>query len=277
LRKLVRVVVVKRQELPFVRASLRELAGRVDEVFISIPKVSHSGLELERDFSDGEIVSDIDMLGTGVTIHEIESKGFVRNATTSDDLHFNEFLTRVAFTRHSNTRKSDLVLALDADEVPFGAEIEAVLRKPLPRLIPVRLKFRQFFYRPNLLWEDFSFRGPVVSSVLVGQSRVFGFRDKGVTWSSQTHGCHFSWNLSPDEMVAKLANYSHALDYKHLASTDILSAALSSRTYPFDPGIPFSLRELDWTEFVNQVPEGLLSELPSIRHLLPNEYPRFLP
>jgi hypothetical protein len=273
-RRLARVVVVKRQELPFVRASLRELAGRVDEVFLSIPTVSHSGLELERDFSESEIVSGISMQGTKLTLHEIEGTGFVRNATNSHELHYNEFLTRVAFTRQANVGKSDLILALDADEVPFGDEIESVMRRALPRLMPVRLKFRQFFYRPNFLWEDYIFRSPVISSVLFGQMRLFGFRDKGVTVSQRIHGCHFSWNLSPEEMVSKLQNYSHALDYKHLASEDVLGVALASRTYPFDPGMAFSLRELEWPEFIECVPRGLISELPSIHYLLPEAFLR---
>lgn len=258
--------------MPFLRASIRELAGRVDEIFISIPNVSHSGLPLERDFIDSDLSQGLELEGTTLTIHEIDDKGFIRNAEQSAELHYNEYLTRKAFAKRASVKGTDLVLALDADEVPFGSQVEELYGRAHARLFPIRLNFRQFFYRPNLLWEKFVFRGPVLSPVGLGQFRKLGFRDIGLAAPVSIQGCHFSWHLSAEEMVVKLRNYSHAQDYKSFANIELLSAALRSRTYPFDPNVEFSIRELNWEEFELLVPEGLLKELPAISHMLPSEF-----
>lgn len=258
--------------MPFVRASLRELAGIVDEIFISIPNLSHSGLPLQRDFTDSELSQGIELEGTTLTIHEIDGQDFIKDAGKSAELHHNEYLTRKSFAKLASVKVTDLVLALDADEVPFGSEVRKLFGQAHARLFPIKLNFRQFFYRPNLLWEQFVFRGPVLSPVYLGKLRKLGFRDHGLAAPPSIQGCHFSWHLSVEEMVVKLQNYSHAQDYKDYADLDLLTAALESRTYPFDPNIEFSLRELNWEDFRPLVPEGFLKELPSLAHMVPREF-----
>jgi hypothetical protein len=271
-KKVARIILSKRQELPFVRGTLREISDHVDLAMISIPTFSHTGAPLELDFDFDEVTRGIDSGRTDVQIHLVGSRGFISNADSPKDQHHNEFLTRTAFLDEVSLSRKDVVLALDADEVPYGSSLDSVFYIASKRFIPVSLRLRQFFYRPNYLWENNVFRNTIAARVGVGQFRRIGFRDKGVAVGEGFNGCHFSWQLTPAEMVVKLGTYAHSADYKHLAMLDVLEQAVSCKTYPFEPGVDFRIRELGPDELHQILPKGMKPEMKALSHLLPQQF-----
>ena len=57
-------------------------------------------------------------------------------------------------------------------------------------------------------------------------------------------GCHFSWCMTPQEMVYKLHTYSHP-KYRFCADEDVLRNAIENKMYPFDEDVAFDILELE--------------------------------
>ena len=60
---------------------------------------------------------------------------------------------------------------------------------------------------------------------------------------SEFAGCHFSWCMSPPEMVYKLQTYSHP-KYRFCADLNLLQNAIDNKLYPFDEGVDFRINEI---------------------------------
>ena len=68
-------------------------------------------------------------------------------------------------------------------------------------------------------------------------------------------GCHFSWQLTIDEMIAKLSSYAHAADYGHLANREILTDAINNKKYPFNEKVDFQIRDIDYKSSPEYYPD----------------------
>jgi hypothetical protein len=82
-------------------------------------------------------------------------------------------------------------------------------------------------------------------------------------------GCHFSWQLTIEQMIFKLQTYAHNDIYGHFADPEILSAAVREKTYPFEPTRDFSIRELDPNVDRAYYPRSFYHFKEDFHHLLP--------
>ena len=67
-------------------------------------------------------------------------------------------------------------------------------------------------------------------------------------------GCHFSWCMSPKEMVYKLDTYSHP-QYRFCADEDLLTEAIEKKTYPFNRDEKFDIEEISPAD--DRIPHSL--------------------
>jgi hypothetical protein len=196
-----------------------------------------------------------------IEVHSISiSNDVIRNASTSQEMHFNENLIRKSFLEHCKIEQDDFIFSIDADEVLFRKTylIIGLLRWITPKkLQKFSLKLHQFFYKMNYLWVDNTFRSPVAVSAR------FAFRDPAVLRDSGRlfpfwAGCHFSWQLSIPQMLEKLTTYAHSPEFHHLANPGILESAIGNKEYPFEPERPFTIKVLNSEEIINYLPKSFV-------------------
>jgi hypothetical protein len=197
-----------------------------------------------------------------------------KNARTSEELHFNERLMRSSFTKLINVTQSDIVFAVDADEIIYREAYSKIIdfyRKKSFSFRTFRLPMYQFYYKMNYLWSNFEFKSAVAGKKIQLGRRHVQWRDKGREFNEMA-GCHFSWQLTIPEMIEKLQNYSHSFDYRHLANNQILEGAVRNKTYPFDPEREFRIKELKRDELLKIVPVSFLELENKLEYLLGDGY-----
>ena len=256
-------------EIPTIRMSVLEALGNVDEILILEHNFTHTGEEHLFGLRD-DLRDVVGRFGdTIINFVEVDlSREIIRDANSSADLHYNERLMRGSFEQFTALQGGDIVSCVDADEVIFRHSFESLSR--LARMDPFQrvwaIPMHQLYYRPDYLWTDCNF-----ASAVVGRARSLRrgrnpWRDS--RWKARgVHGCHFSWHLTVDQMLTKLEMYSHALDYGHLASRDVLADAIRSRTYPFDSERDFTIRQLDEEDMKDIFPESWATEHEGFAHL----------
>lgn len=267
-----RIIVSSTSELPFVRASIVEALGCVDHIIVLEHNFTHTGKPKEYLLENAFALLPFNDEATRVTYEKVDlSKRIIHNAETSEDMHFNEGLMRESFTWLYKIKPRDIVFAVDADEIIFRKFFGPIISSLasfsiLPR--GFKLPMNQFFYRMNYLWADFTFQGPVAGHMAFLKRRNIKFRDAGSDYR-EIVGTHFSWQLTVDQMLYKLASYGHNSDYRHLADKQILESAIRDKKYPFEPDRAFEIRELSRESALRYYPAALWDELPELEHLLP--------
>tara|TARA_B100000029_G_scaffold495669_1_gene560933 strand:- start:401 stop:889 length:489 start_codon:yes stop_codon:yes gene_type:complete len=138
---------------------------------------------------------------------------------------------------------NDVIVSVDADEIIYGEAYDYIFSEVEAKDC-VRLNLHQFFYKTNYLWEGKDFVSPIAAKYGVFKnSYPCNWRDTGPVTDKKV-GCHFSWCMSPAEMVYKLHTYSHP-KYRFCANEELLKEAIENKLYPFDDGTDFRIRELD--------------------------------
>ena len=241
-----RLIVSSEYEKNFIISSAFESQGLIDGLIITEFNRTHTGEPREQIFS--EIKSELEALVKTPIYYFFEDMSEVAKVSheKSEYLHFNEWYMRAAFLHLMNLNDSDLVIAVDADEIIYRKTFEVlrIINMIIPGRVHLHLKLHQFFYKPDILWTKFSFWAPTAASIRVlskqeqPQWRYTGF--KYPFWA----GCHFSWNMPISGMIRKLTTYSHSDLYKKFADPDILNAAISDLKYPFEPDRKVVLRKL---------------------------------
>ena len=270
---ILRIIGSREWELPFIRMSVAEADGLVDKIVITEHDHTHTGdphqFELESYFETSCVLPS----GSELSYHAVRmDPSSVRTHKTKGNLHWNEMLMRGSFEQFISVYDDDIVICVDADEV--------IYRRSFPKLIakvsrsrrrdPLAIPMHQFFYRMNYLWTDIKF-----ASATIG--RASALREMETPWRDAhrrmrgKHGCHFSWNLTVDQMIAKLQTYSHHLDYGHLARREVLEEAVQAKAYPFREEKPFTIRELGWGELDQYLPASWRHEQGRLAHLLPSQ------
>ena len=131
---------------------------------------------------------------------------------------------------------------MDADEIIYRDSYPYIFSEVESKNC-VRLRLNQFFYKKNYLWEDKDFISPIAAKYKIFKNHYpCNWRDSGPVTSDKV-GCHFSWCMTPEEMVYKLHTYSHP-KYRFCANVELLSEAIDNKKYPFDDGTDFRIREL---------------------------------
>lgn len=220
----------------------------VDRVLVIEHDYSHSGKPLKSSFYARE--SELRELSGNplVEVHYLSiDNEVIKNARTSEEMHFNESLIRKSFLRECNISRKDLILAVDADEIIYRRfyRLLKIFGKFIRNAeISFSLLMHQFFYKMNYLWKDVKFRSPVLVSASLAMKDTSLLRDAGKLLPFWT-GCHFSWQLTVPQMINKLKNYAHSPEYLYLANEEILKEAIENLEYPFDPERPFTIKILD--------------------------------
>jgi hypothetical protein len=267
-----RIIVSSPNELPFVRATIHEAFGCVDHIIVLEHNFTHTGKPKKYFFENAFNSLSFTGKNTRITYEKVDlSQKIIQNANTSKDMHFNEGLMRESFTWLYKIKPRDIVIAVDADEIIFRRHyapiIEALNRFSLfPR--GFKLPMNQFFYRMNYLWSDFTFYGAVAGHMSFLKRKNIKFRDTGKDYP-EIVGTHFSWQLTVEQMLAKIGAYGHNADYRHLADKQILESAIRDKTYPFEPDRAFEIHELTRAAALRYYPSALWNELSDLEHLLP--------
>lgn len=247
-KTILRILVSDPSELNFVIMNCLESRNLVDRVLVIEHDYSHSGKPLRSSFLALE--SEIQELSSNpsVEVHFLSiEKEVIKDAISSEEMHFNENLIRKSFLKECNISSEDLIFAVDADEVIYRKfyRLVKLFRIVLSRAdVSFSLMMHQFFYKVNYLWTEVKFRSPVLVSAKLAMKDANLLRDSGSLLPFWV-GCHFSWQLTVQQMINKLKNYAHSPEYLHLANEEILKDAIENLKYPFDTERPFTIRILD--------------------------------
>ena len=245
-------------EVKFLAMNLLEAYDHIDGFIICEHNRTHTGRprdyiwdevkgQLPAEFMDKVIYLPSDLSDKAVEAYERE-----------DLIHsINEPVMRSSFMTDMQFDRDDIIISIDADEIIYRNAYPQIL-ETVDRQNLVRLNLHQFFYKTNYLWEGKDFTAPIASKYWVFQDHYpTNWRDTGPIMPGK-HGCHFSWCMTPEEMVYKLHTYSHPR-YRFCANKELLEEAIANKEYPFDPDVDFRIRELDNNDEV--IPECLRNQL----------------
>jgi hypothetical protein len=258
-------------EIPFIKMNLLESFPYIDRFIIVECNRTHVGAPRKFIF-ESNILQIPPVLREKILYIKADVSEEVVDCTTSRDgyqMHQNENILWDSFEKYIDLRDDDVVIAADADEVIYRKVyplIFALLRPDAPLLLPLH----QFFYRMNYLWKDEIFWAPVAA-----YARYYKHRPHPHKWryeGKRFHlmaGCHFSWQLTIEQMLFKLGTYAHNDIYGHLADREVLQDAVNKKTYPFEPDRTFVIEELNPDQDRIYYPESFFEFRQDFEHLLP--------
>jgi len=161
---------------------------------------------------------------------------------------------RSHFMRCLEFSDDDIIIAVDADEVIYGDAYDYILHELStnqasdPENI-VRLRLHQLFYKPTYLWNNLDFSAPVATYYRTFKDKYpCHWRNMGQITEKRV-GCHFSWCMTPEEMVHKLYTYGHPR-YRFCANRTLLEQAIQQKQYPFDPNRDFQICEISLNDAI---------------------------
>lgn len=248
-------------ELKYLKLNLKEAFDHIDNFIICEFNRTHIGTEKKLifenyldQFTDEELDKIIYIGG------DISDQALLANGN-SEIAHNNEQLMRGYFASKINLNGEDIVFSVDADEIIFGQNYEKIMGTLGVFTRAVKLPLHQFFYRINYLWENKDFVAPTVCKAKYYRKKYPSqWRYDGKLYPEKV-GCHFSWCLTVDEMIAKLSTYAHNTEYGDLAKKEVLENAVKNKTYPFDPSVDFQIRVLDIYKDRKYYPEKIYDML----------------
>ena len=258
-------------ELPFIKMNLLEGLPYVDKFIIVEGNRTHVGGP--REFIFENYVSLIpDYLRKKILYIKSDLANETVDCTKTRDgyqMHKNEAALWDSFEKHVSLQDNDIVISADADEIIYR-RIYPLIFELLQKKYPLLLPLHQFFYRMNYLWKNETFWAPVAS-----YAGYYNRRPHPHRWRYEGKhlpvmaGCHFSWQLTIEQMLFKLKTYAHNDIYGHLADREILQNAVDSKTYPFDPDRSFFIEELNPNKDRIYYPESFFTFRSDFAHLLP--------
>lgn len=255
-------------EIKFLKLNLREAFEHIDKFIVCEFNRTHTGEARElifEKFIDQFTEAERDKIlyvGADISDKAISAKDSSKMA------HKNERLMRGYFAHQVDLKDDDIVFSVDADEIIFGHIYPRVIAQFGFFTNAIQLQLHQFYYRVNYLWENKKFVAPTVC-----RAKYYKYKHPG-QWRydgrifSEIAGCHFSWCLSIDEMIAKLNMYAHQQDYGHLANREILENAIKNKTYPFDPMTDFRIRVLDMEKDKEYYPKAIYDMLDEFKDII---------
>ena len=241
-------------ELAFIKSNLEECYPFIEKMIVCEYDINHTGMK--RDFIFEDIESSIpenlrdkfDYHACSVYDHTVEAYD------NESAIHsVNEPVMRSWFTKLYDFRDDDIIISVDADEIIYRDKIKYIIEQ-VQRYGAVRLKQYQFFYKKNYLWRDKDWKSAIAAYYGVVQPKYpNNWRDWGHI-TDEFVGVHFSWCMTPDEMVHKLYTYSHPR-YRFCADKKLLENAIENKIYPFDENVNFDIEELKLDD--TRIPESM--------------------
>jgi len=231
-------------ELEFIITNLEECYDHIDKMIVCEFNINHTGVKREYEFLD--LKDRIpEHLRDKLDYHACDVYDVTARAYEDEPaIHrVNEPVMRSWFTKLYDFNDNDIIISIDADEIIYGDKIPYIVDQVNNNGV-VSLKMRQFFYKKTYLWENLTFKSAIACLFRNIQPKYpNNWRDIGVL-TDQFVGCHFSWCMTPKEMVHKLDTYSHP-QYRFCSDEKLLEDAIENKKYPFDDGTQFDIRELE--------------------------------
>lgn len=256
-------------EIDCILANLHEAKGHIDAFLVYEYDVYHTGMPRNTSSDKPiypklmEALKGVDG-GELVKIRYVSLKDEVKIAHDNEPLihAWNEPVMRSYCLKDPevNIQREDIIFSVDADEIVFRDTYPRIQGSLKFASSPaIRLPMHQFFYKPNYLWKNKTFRSAVATYAHRWQYPS-NIRDVGIDLPQPMAGAHMSWCMSVPQMMRKLFTYSHP-KFRNCAKPEILEAAIRDRTYPFDPNTNFDIEVLDVND--ERIPEWMRGKVES--------------
>ncbi len=231
-------------EIPYIIANLKECYNHIDKMIACEYNVHHTGMS--RDFMFQDIKDHIpEQLRDKFDYHACDIKSHTVEAYDNENaIHaVNEPAMRGWFVKLYDLKPDDIVLSIDADEIFYRQKLDYLIDK-VEKYGKIAAKMRQFFFKKTYLWKGKDWISPLAVKVKHMDITGLGnWRDEGIP-TEEYVGAHFSWCMSPKEMVHKLNTYSHPR-YRHLANEEVLAKGIEDKKYIFDSSVHFDIEEIE--------------------------------
>lgn len=245
-------------ELEFIIANLEECYDHIEKMIVCEFDINHTGVK--RNFQFQNLEDKVpEHLRDKIDYHACEVFNETARAYENEDAihNVNEPVMRSYFTKLYDFNDDDIIISIDADEIIYGDKIAYIISEVQKHKV-VALKLRQFFYKKTYLWKNKDFTSPIATYYgSISKKYPYNWRDIGRV-TDQYVGCHFSWCMTPKEMIHKLDTYSHPR-YRFCSDEKLLEDAIENKKYPFDNGTQFDIRELDPNDQI--IPHSLRVDL----------------
>lgn len=272
-KTILRIIVAAENEIPFVETSIEEAQEVVDEILVVEHNFTHTGKSKDYVFEPLVQKRGWAQKYKNTTYLKIDlSDSIIRDAADSEAMHKNEWSMRSSFISKVNLEPRDIVFAVDADEIIYRSAYSEIIESLSTKTFfakSFRLPMRQFFYRPDYLWENLNFESAVAGHVALLSREKIQWRDHGKRWR-EIVGCHFSWQLTIPQMIAKLHSYGHSADYRQFADEILLTKAVDDKEYPFEPDREFNIRQLSQSEARDLFPRSIWAHMDELAYLMTN-------
>lgn len=234
-------------EIKFLKLNLLEAFNHIDKFIICEYNRTHTGEEREfifekykHLFTEEELVK-IEYLACDISEETVYAKD------DEEAIHrINEPVMRGYFVKRMTLNDEDIIISVDADEIIYEHMYPTIINRTRNQGTTL-LKLHQFFYKTNYHWYNNDFVAPTAMKYsdfknnYPCQLRYMG------NLMNEFAGCHFSWCMTPEEMVYKLYTYSHP-QYRFCANLELLENAIATKTYPFDPNTDFKINEVSYDD-----------------------------
>lgn len=243
-------------EIKFLKLNLLEAFDHIDKFIICEYNRTHTGESREfifdkykHLFTDAEL-SKINYLPCDIS----NETAYAKN--DEELIHrVNEPIMRGYFVKQVSLEDDDIIISVDADEIIY----EHMYPKIIDRVNTsgtTLLMLHQFFYKLNYHWINNNFTAPTAIKYGAFKNQYpCQLRYMGELLNEYV-GCHFSWCMTPSEMVYKLQTYSHPR-YRFCADIGLLDDAVKNKKYPFDTSVNFTINELSLDDAI--LPKNLRS------------------
>jgi len=231
-------------EIELIIANLQECYDYIDKMIVCEFDINHTGVKREFEYQNLKDLIPTSLVDK-IDYHACEVFNITARAYDREDLihGVNEPVMRSYFTKLYDFNDNDIIISVDADEIIYGTSVNYIISQVENHGV-VRLKLRQFFYKPTYLWNNKDFVSPVAAYYSnINPKFPNNWRDTGAVTEDYV-GCHFSWCMDVDAMIHKLDTYSHPR-YRFCANKDLLEKAIRDKEYPFDSNVNFDIQELD--------------------------------
>lgn len=234
-------------ELKFLKLNLLEAFEHIDKFIICEFNRTHTGEPREFIFQNyPDLFTEEEKSKILYFACDISEES--RYAKNDENLihQINEPVMRGNFVKKVSLNDDDIIFSVDADEIIYGHMYPEIIEYVKAKGVTC-LTLNQFFYKMNYLWENTTFKAPTVARYQDFKNHYPSqWRYEGVDFPKIV-GCHFSWCMTPEQMIYKLNTYSHP-KYRFCADLDLLTNAIHNKTYPFDTSVDFQIRELSWSD-----------------------------
>ena len=231
-------------EIKFLIMNLIESYNHIDKFIICEHNRTHTGQPRDFIFENHRKEFPEELMDKVIYLPCDISKSVVEAYDDEDAIHkINEPVMRSCFMTNMSFDDEDIIVSIDADEIIYREAWPYIISEVETKEL-VRLNLYQFFYKFTYLWEGKDFTSPIASKYKVFKHQYpCNWRDVGQVVSKKV-GCHFSWCMTPEEMVYKLHTYSHPR-YRFCANEELLRKAIEDKTYPFDEEVDFNIVEIE--------------------------------